>query len=292
MNEIVAGTDKSRELKLRVASALVIAPLALLITWWGGMPFSVMLIAGSVLMADEWSTIVLGASRAPDRLAALCLVGLATTAAAFGGLVGLTTGVVALIVVLCIGLAAVLALRSGRLSGRGPGAAAWAPWGAVYAVVPCLALDALRDSPKGLWLVIFLFAVVWSTDIAAYFTGRALGGPKLWPAVSPKKTWSGALGGLFVAALAGVLVAHLAGAPRLLPVLAVAAALSIVSQGGDLLESALKRRFDVKDSGRLIPGHGGILDRVDGLVAAAVLAILVATFHGGTQNAAAGLIMW
>lgn len=288
-----ASIDKSRELKLRVASAAVIGPTALLLTWWGGVPFSVLAIVAAIIMADEWATIVLGASRAPDRLAALVLVGLAVITAVFGGHLGVSPGTNTLIVVVSLGLSAALAMRSARLSDRGPQAATWAPWGAFYSVLPCLALDSLRSSPKGLWLVLFVFAAVWATDIAAYFTGRALGGPKLWPAVSPKKTWSGAIGGLAAAVLAATAVAHFAGAPRLWPVMLVAAVLSVASQGGDLLESTLKRRFGVKDSGRLIPGHGGLLDRVDGLVAAAVVAILIATLHGGGRAVgASGLIMW
>jgi phosphatidate cytidylyltransferase len=287
------GVDKSRELKLRVASALVIAPAALLLTWFGGVAFSLLAIAVAVVMVDEWTTIVLGPSRAPDRLAALGLAALAAATAIFGGRLGLQPSANMLIVVISLGLSAGLTMRAARLSGLGPQAVSWAPWGAFYSVLPCLALDSLRSSPMGLWLVFFVFAVVWATDIAAYFTGRTIGGPKLWPAVSPKKTWSGAVGGLVVAVLAGTAVAHFAGAPRLVPVMLVAAALSVASQGGDLLESALKRKFDVKDSGRLIPGHGGLLDRVDGLVAAAVVAILIAILHGGGQAVgSSGLVMW
>jgi len=287
------GVDRSRELKLRVASALVIGPAALVLTWFGGIAFSLLAIAAAIVMADEWATIVLGPSRAPDRLAGLGLAAIAAVTAILGGRLGLAPSTNLLVVVLSLGLSASLAMRTARLSGRGPAAVSWAPWGVFYAVLPCLALDSLRVSPMGLWLVFFVFAVVWSTDIAAYFTGRALGGPKLWPAVSPKKTWSGAIGGLVVAVIAGVAVAHFAGAPRLLPVAAVAAVLSIASQGGDLLESALKRKFGVKDSGRLIPGHGGLLDRVDGLVAAAAVAMLIAILHGGGHSVgASGLVMW
>ena len=287
-----AAADKARELKLRIASALVIAPVALAITWAGGIAFSVMIVAGAVLMADEWTTIVCGASRAPGRLAVLGLVGLAVAASAFGHRLGMAPTTTTGIVVIGLGLAAALAMREARLSGLGEPATGWTPWGAFYAGLPCIALDGLRAAPQGLALVIFLFAVVWSTDIAAYFTGRALGGPKLWPAVSPKKTWSGALGGLAAAALAGTAVAHVAGAAKLWPVLLVAAALSVASQAGDLFESSLKRKFGVKDSGRLIPGHGGILDRVDGLVAAAVLAMLIGTLNGGIATAGRGLIGW
>ena len=288
----IAPVDKSRELKLRIASALVIGPAVLALTFVGGVPFAILLVAASVLMMDEWTTIVMGPSRAPLRLATLALVGLATVAGAFAGRFGLAAAFVVTSVVVALGLAAALAMREARERGLSDDAHRWAPWGAFYAGLPAIALVALRDAPIGLWLILYLFAVVWTTDIAAFFAGRAIGGPKLWERVSPKKTWSGALGGLFGAMIAGALVAHFAGAPRLLPVLAVSAALSIASQAGDLFESALKRRFGVKDSGRLIPGHGGILDRVDGLVAAAVLAVVIAGLHGGVGAANGGLLFW
>jgi len=135
----------------------------------------------------------------------------------------------------------------------------------------------LRDLPGvGLALILWSFAVVWLTDIAAYFTGRKLGGPKLMPAVSPKKTWSGAIGGAVAGMIGGYLVWRLVPALQGMtaagPVVAASLAGSIVSQAGDLFESALKRRFDTKDSSKLIPGHGGFLDRLDGYWAVLVLA--------------------
>lgn len=289
---VAAAPDKSRELKLRIASAVVIAPLALALTWWGGAAFAALVVVCCVIMMDEWTTIVLGASRQPLRLMSIALVGLAVAIAAFGVRFGATPIVAIGSVIALLGVASALSMREAREGGSDEAALRWAPWGALYAGFPGIALVSLRDAGIGLWLVLFLFAVVWSTDIAAYFCGRALGGPKLWPRVSPKKTWSGAIGGLVVAALAGAGVAHFAGAPRAWPVLVVAAALSIASQGGDLFESSLKRRFGVKDSGRIIPGHGGLLDRVDGLVAAAVLALVIAALHGGVNNPMAGLLFW
>ncbi|WP_162501525.1 phosphatidate cytidylyltransferase, partial [Methylobacterium crusticola] len=169
---------------------------------------------------------------------------------------------------------AVLALLARPAAGR-----IWAPaslaCGAVVALVPVL----LRDDPRiGIAGPLWLFGVVWTTDVAAYFTGRALGGPKLWPAVSPKKTWSGFCGGLAAATLLGGAVAagarHLGAteALPLAPALALSALGSVLSQGGDLAESALKRAYGAKDSGRLIPGHGGVMDRLDGFLAVAALA--------------------
>ncbi|CAG4920115.1 unnamed protein product [Acidocella sp. C78] len=148
--------------------------------------------------------------------------------------------------------------------------------GVVYAAVPGLALVWLRAGPRGLAGVLFLLVVVWMTDIGAYAAGRLIGGPRLAPAISPGKTISGALGGLAVGVLAGLLVARTPAA--ILP----AAVLSAVAQAGDLAESALKRRLGVKDSGRTIPGHGGLFDRLDGVLAAApVAAALALLAHGG-----------
>ena len=287
-----ASVDKSRELKLRIASALVIAPVALALTWWGGVPFAVLVVICAILMMDEWTTIVMGGPRAPLRFAQLGLVGAAVAVAAFAGRFGLPPLYAVGAVIAALGVASALSSREVRERGLPEEAVRWAPWGALYAGLSAMSLVALRDAPIGLWLVVYLFAVVWTTDIAAFFAGRAIGGPKLWERVSPKKTWSGAIGGVAGAVVAGLIVAHFAGAPRLLPVLLVTVVLSIASQGGDLFESALKRRFGVKDSGRLIPGHGGILDRVDGLVAAAVAAIVIATLHGGVSNPTAGLLFW
>ncbi|WP_333826077.1 phosphatidate cytidylyltransferase [Pinisolibacter sp.] len=287
-----APVDKSRELKLRIASALVIAPVALALTWWGGVPFAVLVVICAVLMMDEWTTIVMGGPRAPLRLAQLGLVGAAVAVAAFAGRFGAPAIYTVGVVIAVLGVAAALSSREVRERALSDDARRWAPWGALYAGLSAMSLVALRDAPIGLWLVIYLFAVVWTTDIAAFFAGRAIGGPKLWERVSPKKTWSGAIGGVIGAVVAGLIVAHFAGAQRLLPVLFVTVVLSIASQGGDLFESALKRRFGVKDSGRLIPGHGGILDRVDGLVAAAVAAVAIAASHGGVSNPTAGLLFW
>ncbi len=141
--------------------------------------------------------------------------------------------------------------------------------GVLYIGLAGIALIMLRHDPAvGRGNVIFLIVAVWASDSAAYLAGRALGGPRLWPAVSPGKTWSGAVGGLFGAMLVGVLAAWLVPAPWAGAAL-VAGMLGILAQAGDLLESGIKRRFGVKDSSQLIPGHGGLLDRLDGLLASA-----------------------
>jgi phosphatidate cytidylyltransferase len=149
-----------------------------------------------------------------------------------------------------------------------------------------------NDAQYGFLAIAFLFAVVWATDIVAYFVGRAVGGPKLAPRISPKKTWSGAVGGTVAAVGAALTLAIVAGLPNLPAVGLIAAAASALAQAGDLFESALKRRFGAKDSGHLIPGHGGLMDRLDGFVAAAVFATLIGLIHGGVDEPARGLLVW
>jgi phosphatidate cytidylyltransferase len=164
----------------------------------------------------------------------------------------------------------------------------WVAAGLAYAAVIAIVPPLVREDPRlGIAAVLWMFAVVWFTDIAAYFTGRALGGPKLCPAVSPKKTWSGFLGGLAAAIVAGAAVAMIASRfgwqpPVSLPVVVlVSGVASVLSQIGDFGESALKRRFGAKDSGRLIPGHGGVMDRLDGFWAvAALMGVALAGAHG------------
>ena len=171
--------------------------------------------------------------------------------------------------------------------------AAWMLAGLVYADILLLGPVALRrDAEFGFAAILFLFAVVWTTDIAAYFTGRALGGPKLWPAVSPKKTWSGAIGGMVGAVAAGLLVLWLMGLAVGPMLVLVAAVLSAISQAGDLLESSIKRHFGAKDASHLIPGHGGLMDRLDGFLTAVLAAVMVGLLRGGLDGPARGLIVW
>ena len=147
------------------------------------------------------------------------------------------------------------------------------------------ALIWLRAGEYGLGNVLFLLALVWATDIGAYLIGRALGGPRLAPRISPGKTWAGAAGGLAFAASAGIAAAAISGT-RIAPAVAIALGLSVIAQAGDLVESAMKRRFGVKDSGRLIPGHGGLLDRLDSTIAVALAGALLAFVRG------AGVVLW
>jgi phosphatidate cytidylyltransferase len=169
----------------------------------------------------------------------------------------------------------------------------WAAAGVPYAGAIGIAPIALRaDSEDGFVAVMLLFAIVWTTDIVAYFLGRLIGGPKLLPRVSPKKTWSGAISGLLAAVLAAIAVAKAAELSGFYSIALVAAILSAVAQAGDLFESRLKRRFGAKDSSHLIPGHGGLMDRLDGFVLAAAVAAMIGVLRGGVEAPAHGLLMW
>lgn len=266
-------------LQLRVMSAVVLIVAVLALAWFGGLAFRIFAAVLGAAVFYEWSTLARGHhSRVLEAAAWLLFTGV---------LIALVAGVDALSVFGAIVVAAAGTAVLALISGRGIGLAA----GVAYAALPAAALAFLRgDGTAGLWVLLFLFATVWATDIAAYFAGRAIGGPKLAPSISPSKTWSGAIGGAVAGAVCGAIVAALGPASIGLAVAAlIAAAVSIVSQFGDLFESAYKRRHNAKDSGRIIPGHGGVMDRVDGLVAGAVALYLLGAVLGGWDNPAAGL---
>jgi phosphatidate cytidylyltransferase len=169
----------------------------------------------------------------------------------------------------------------------------WVTIGIGYAGALLLAPIFLRtDETFGFLVIVLLFAIVWSTDILGYFAGRAFGGPKLLPAVSPKKTWSGAIAGTVGAMIVALLVADRFGSFNRLAILAIALILSVLAQVGDLFESWVKRQFGAKDSSRLIPGHGGVMDRLDGFWAAAVAGCLIGLLRGGFDGPARGLLLW
>jgi phosphatidate cytidylyltransferase len=187
---------------------------------------------------------------------------------------------------LCLGLGLVIVVLFS------PGRRLWAGAGFAYAGLTGLTSVLVRLDPLyGFAALIFVLLIVWATDTGGYFVGRGFGGPKLWPRVSPNKTWAGAVGG-FVASLV-VAIGFAAFNPvRTVPLLLLGASLSIVAQLGDLFESAVKRRFGVKDSSRIIPGHGGLLDRLDGFVAAIVLAAILGFLRGGADGVGRGLMVW
>lgn len=272
MIPVVIGPD----LKQRTLSAIVLAPVVLATTVFGGLPFLLLWTLAGAGVLLEWCGVARLSPRAPYLAIGFVVI------AACAGLraVGLPESVP---LVLLVGLAVCALLVRPRL---------WAALGLVCAAACAFPVVVLRgDDQVGLLSVFFLFAVVWGTDIGAYFTGRIVGGPKLWPRLSPNKTWSGAIGGAVFGTLAGTGVA-LAGGLLFSPVLfLIGLLLSVISQSGDLAESAFKRAFGVKDAGWLIPGHGGILDRLDGFAAAALAALVIAVLHGG-PTPAAGLLLW
>ncbi len=273
----------SGDLRTRLLAALALAPLVLLAAWAGGAWFGLLLLAGVALMAREWVDIVHGGE---TRQFVLHVV---------AGVSGLLAGAWPQKAGLFLSLAGLAWLASLWLTARAlRGFTIHHVTGPLYIAAAALAMMALRASPTcGASAIFFLFAVVWSADSLAYFTGRALGGPKFAPRISPKKTWSGFFGAVAGGALAGGVFALVGGWPAG-PLFLIGALLGGFEQFGDLYESAMKRRFGVKDSGTLIPGHGGILDRVDGLVAAAVLALIIGALATGTlHDAGCGLFkLW
>ena len=257
----------SSELVLRINSALVLVALTLALTYAGARTFAALILFAATLMSWEWGRVVRGAGI--DLIFALQSA--AIIAAGFLTLKSYYASAVALI----IG-ATWLAFRMHRESNfrSDPW---WTAAGVYYAGFPAIALIAIRQDPEyGFHAILYLFLVVWSADTGAFFTGRLIGGPKLAPKISPNKTWSGFIGGAVFACFAGTVFALWLGHTSIPAVAGLSIALALVSQGGDLGESFIKRFFGVKDSSGLIPGHGGVLDRLDGLVFAAIGAGLIA----------------
>jgi phosphatidate cytidylyltransferase len=266
----------ARNLLMRVAAALVLAPLTVALAYAGGSLWAALVSLAAIGLYVEWLTIV--GARSPRVMAA------GAAALAIAGLFLATGRVDASLLVLVVGLAGVMLLSSERRL--------WAAAGFGYAGAAAVASVVVRlDQTYGFVALILILLVVWVTDIGGYFAGRGIGGPKLWPRVSPKKTWAGAVGG-FVASLAVAAGFAALGLGKTGPVLLLGAVLSIASQLGDLFESAVKRRFGVKDSSHIIPGHGGLLDRLDGFVAAIVLAAIFGFLRGGADGVGRGLMVW
>jgi phosphatidate cytidylyltransferase len=266
----------SRNLVMRVAAAAVLAPLAIAIAYAGGWLWLGFVTLAATGLYVEWLTVV--GARTP-RVTAAGVAMLLGAAAAFGaGRVAITY------VLFAIGVVAAALLSPHR---RG-----WVALGACYAFAAMVASAALRlDAVWGFTALMFVLLIVWVTDIGGYFAGRGIGGPKLWPRVSPKKTWAGAIGG-FAASLAVAAAFAACGLGKILPMLLLGAVLSVASQLGDLFESAVKRRFGVKDSSHIIPGHGGLLDRLDGFVAAVMVAAIFGFWRGGADGVGRGLMVW
>lgn len=274
-------------LGLRIISALVLVTPVLAAVWAGAFPFLVLVALAGALMAIEWVQLV-GATRAQGIVLAVVMV--AILGAQF--IYGLTLAL-AIFALLLLAALAISAIRRSR----------YLPWagGLLYVAPPLVSAQWLREDLMGGFIILFLCAVVWGTDIFAMFVGKTLQGPKLAPVLSPNKTWSGLLGGMAGAVILGAVVLGLyvmlgdepdASAISLLHMALIAMAGAVIAQMGDLFESGLKRHFGVKDSGHIIPGHGGLLDRVDGLVSVFTLAAIVIAlghYYGGLSPLA---VLW
>ncbi len=272
-----AAASDSRNLLMRIAVAAVLIPLAVAIAYAGGWLWSALVTLAAIGLFVEWLAIVglAGARRVTvPGVAALAVAGLCFAISRLD----------AALIVLAAGFVAVVAIAPERRS--------WAAAGFLYAAAAEIASVLVRLDPvKGFAALMFVLLIVWVTDSGGYFAGRGIGGPKLWPRVSPKKTWAGAVGG-FAASMAVACGFAAFGLGRIGPLLLLSGALSVVSQLGDLFESAVKRRFGVKDSSHIIPGHGGLMDRLDGFVAAVVVAALFGLLRGGADGVGRGLMVW
>jgi phosphatidate cytidylyltransferase len=265
-----SGRGRSGDLRTRFLSALVLGPLVLLAVYFGGWIFQLLMLSFALLAAAEWVRLV-----EPNRsllIASLAIAAVgAVLVADFAAGVELSLILATVLTVALFATATVGHAKHCRLLA----------FGIPYVVFGSIALLWVRGVDEdGLGLLIYLLFAVWATDIGAYAAGRTIGGPKLAPRISPKKTWAGLIGGMISAALFGAGVAFAFGAERPGFAALLAAVLAVISQAGDLFESGIKRHFDVKDSGRLIPGHGGLLDRVDGLIVAAPVFALFHAFLG------------
>ena len=267
----------SRNLSTRIVAAAVLIPLAIAIAYAGGWLWTTLVTLAAIGLYVEWLMVVGAASE--KRVVATGVAALAV--AGFSLAIGRIDAALA---ALAVGLVAVALMTPERRQ--------WTAAGFLYAGVAEIASVLLRvDAVKGFVALIFVLVIVWVTDSGGYFAGRGIGGPKLWPRVSPKKTWAGAIGGLAASlAVAGVFAGL--GLGKAGPLLTIGGFLSVVSQLGDLFESAVKRRFGVKDSGQIIPGHGGLLDRLDGFVAAVAFAALFGFLRGGIDGVGRGLMVW
>jgi phosphatidate cytidylyltransferase len=272
-----AADQGSRNLIRRVVAALVLAPVAIAIAYAGGWLWTMLVTLAAIGLYVEWLMIV-GVARETR------VVTSGAVALAISGLCLALGRIDASLLALTLGLAAVALLSPGRPN--------WIATGFGYAAAAQIASVLVRlDQVWGFVALILVLLVVWVTDIGGYFAGRGIGGPKLWPRISPKNTCAGAVGGI-VARL--VIAAGFAafGLGKTGPLLLLGAVLSIASQLGDLFESAVKRRFGVKDSSHIIPGHGGLMDRLDGFVAAIVLAAVFGFLRGGVDGVGRGLMVW
>jgi phosphatidate cytidylyltransferase len=282
------GSAGNSDLLPRILSAIVLAPLAIAVAYLpevfpvaGAWVFGLFWLLAALAVWWEWTALVSGRGNQLLFFLGSSALVLAMVVAEFSTARTRTPMLMIALGALAAGVFAPAERRS------------WIAAGVLYAGVLITAPVLLRrDVEYGFVVILFLFALVWATDVAGYFAGRAFGGPKLAPRISPNKTWSGAVGGVIGAMLAGGAVAAIAGIDNLFAIALVAFGLSAVAQAGDLFESALKRRFGAKDAGNLIPGHGGVMDRLDGFIAAAAAAMALGIIRSGMETAAQGVLLW
>lgn len=255
-------------LVVRALSAVVLAVPVLAAVYFGWPYFPLLTAAAALILAWEWTRVCGG--RAGAKLVILGALLLAAVLAAALAAPGIALAV--------LGMGFALLWSLPRLEGEpaSPHGRLWFASGSLYVGIPCVALIWLHgDAEAGRQTLFWLFAVVWAADSGAYAMGRLIGGPRLAPAISPNKTWAGFIGGVACAGAAGAALAALFGRTGLLPLTLVGAAIGAVAQAGDLIESWIKRHFQVKDASHIIPGHGGLMDRADGLLAAAAAMALL-----------------
>jgi phosphatidate cytidylyltransferase len=258
--------------RLRVLSGLALAPLPIAAIWFGWPWLPLLTGIAAAVMAWEWERLCRGGHFGGTGVVLIAVV-LTTVAAT--ALVSPGLG----IAIALIGAVLVFSAARRQQDPEPP----WTAFGALWVALPCISLLWLaRDGPMGRATLLWILAVVWATDTGAYVVGRTLGGPRLAPRWSPRKTWAGLAGGAGCAALAGWVTAALLQVSPALPLVLVSAGLAIVGQFGDLAESLAKRRFGVKDSSGLIPGHGGLLDRLDGLLAVMPAVALLTLIQGNS----------
>jgi len=287
MSEEKSTKKSGSDLLIRVAAAAVLVPVALFAAWMGGVLFSAFIALVGVITALEWTAMVAKGDKKQQYAHILAAI-----IASFAPFIPFETPILLALAAITViwALSIVMAMRQTINK--------WLVFGVPYIALPMLALILLRadngvNGSAGLIAIVVVFASVWTADTLAYFFGRSFGGPKLMPTVSPNKTWSGFYGAVLGGLLATVLVFYFAGLNNLLAAAFIGAAIGGLEQGGDLYESAAKRKFGIKDSGTIIPGHGGVLDRVDGLMAAAVAAWAFGAFSSESwQTAATGLLNW
>ncbi len=274
---VIKKSIMSQELKLRIISAIILAVIVLVITWIGGQTFTLLWAVAAFLIMREFNRICATKMSFSYNLASFITLFLIIAS----WLIGERDTA---FIIFAVGFLVLAAWQF--IFGRN----IWAACGLAYSALPFFAMSDLRsDNFNGLIVILLLYFCVWGADVFAYFAGRTIGGPKLAPRISPNKTWSGFIGSLVGALLLSYMVNIAAGFEPVLIFFIIMVLAAIVSQLGDLMESFIKRKFNVKDSGTIIPGHGGVLDRVDGLVVAAVFLWLVSFFLASQQTTVSNL---